>query len=357
VDLAERTRLGRRMDFDTEILVRLYWAEVPIDFLPVEVIYPAGNVSNFRMWWDNLAISWMHTRLFFGMLARLPRILRRRPPLLLGPEPEHHWADQAERGSYWGLRILAAVYRLLGRRACLALMVPVVLYFFATGREQRRASERYLARLHAAGHLPQSPGLALQFRHFMSFAAASLDKLAAWSGSEICAPIASSPAMCRLTGRAPIAQPPGSETRASPCRATSGPSTRIDARMVLTRSYGATGADRPRASTSTRIRSPTVTPTPMLPSSPIMVVTSCRWGTLPIVTGASARSPAARIGSAAFFAPDARISPSRRAPPVICSLSRIASFQPALRADHSAGVGVSSDSAWISPPTAEPSAR
>ncbi len=115
------------MDFDIEILVRLYWAAVPIGFLPVEVVYPAGNVSNFRMLGDNIAISWMHTRLFFGMLARLPRVLRRRPQLELGPEHEHHWADQAERGSYWGLRILAAVYRLLGRRACLAMMVPVVL--------------------------------------------------------------------------------------------------------------------------------------------------------------------------------------------------------------------------------------
>jgi predicted LPLAT superfamily acyltransferase len=63
------------------------------------------------------------------------------------------------------------------------MMVPVVLYFFATGGEQRRASARYLGRLHEAGHLAQRPGLALQFRHFMSFAAASLDKLVAWSGN------------------------------------------------------------------------------------------------------------------------------------------------------------------------------
>ena len=181
--LAEQHPIGQRMDFDIDILVRLYWAAVPIGFLPVKVVYPQDNVSNFRMLWDNLAISWMHTRLFFGMLARLPRLLRRRPPLQLGPPGDRHWADQAERGSYWGLRILAAVYRCLGRRACLAMMVPVVLYFFVTGREQRRASARYLERLHEAGHLARRPGLALQFRHFMSFAAASLDKLAAWSGN------------------------------------------------------------------------------------------------------------------------------------------------------------------------------
>ena len=44
------------------------------------------------------------------------------------------------------------------------------------------------------------------------------------------------PSMCRLTGREPMAQPPGSDTLASPKRATSGPSTRMEARMVLTRS-------------------------------------------------------------------------------------------------------------------------
>ncbi len=42
--------------------------------------------------------------------------------------------------------------------------------------------------------------------------------------------------MCWSTGRSPIAQPPGSDTRASPPRATSGPSTRIEARIVLTSS-------------------------------------------------------------------------------------------------------------------------
>ena len=42
--------------------------------------------------------------------------------------------------------------------------------------------------------------------------------------------------MCRSTGRAPIAQPPGSDTRASPSRATSGPSTSTEARILRTMS-------------------------------------------------------------------------------------------------------------------------
>src|SRR5690606_9522008 len=77
----------------------------------------------------------------------------------------------------------------------------------------------------------------------------------------------------------------------------------------------------PRGSPSTRWRSASVTFTPMPPSSWIIVVTSCRCGTLPTDTGSSASRVAARMGKAAFFAPEMRTSPSRRLPPVICSLS------------------------------------
>ncbi|MCH8686369.1 glycosyltransferase family 2 protein [Pedomonas mirosovicensis] len=62
--------LGRRMDFDVEILVRLHWAGVAIRSLPTVVIYPEGGVSNFRMLADNGRISWMHTRLILGMVGR-----------------------------------------------------------------------------------------------------------------------------------------------------------------------------------------------------------------------------------------------------------------------------------------------
>ena len=66
-----------RMEFDTEILVRLDWAGVPIRNLPISVHYPPGGVSHFQLWRDNARISWMHTRLFFGMLRRLPGLLAR----------------------------------------------------------------------------------------------------------------------------------------------------------------------------------------------------------------------------------------------------------------------------------------
>jgi glycosyltransferase involved in cell wall biosynthesis len=75
--LAARQKIGARMNFDTDILVRLYWDGVPVVNLPTQVAYPADGVSHFRVWRDNVLITRMHTTLFFGMLLRLPRLLCR----------------------------------------------------------------------------------------------------------------------------------------------------------------------------------------------------------------------------------------------------------------------------------------
>ena len=76
--LAASRRIGSRMNFDTDILVRLYWSGLEVVNLPTRVSYPADGVSHFRVWRDNVQISWMHTKLFFGMLPRIPRLLARK---------------------------------------------------------------------------------------------------------------------------------------------------------------------------------------------------------------------------------------------------------------------------------------
>ncbi|NCT82764.1 MAG: glycosyltransferase family 2 protein [Comamonadaceae bacterium] len=70
--------IGRRMDFDIEIAVRLVWAGVKLVNQPTRVRYPEDGVSHFRALRDNLLISAMHTRLFFGMLWRAPLLLWRK---------------------------------------------------------------------------------------------------------------------------------------------------------------------------------------------------------------------------------------------------------------------------------------
>lgn len=76
--IMQHTRIGKRMDFDTDILVRLYWAQVPILFIPTRVTYPAHGISHFRMWRDNVRLTQLHFRLFFGMLRQIPQLVRRK---------------------------------------------------------------------------------------------------------------------------------------------------------------------------------------------------------------------------------------------------------------------------------------
>lgn len=75
VALFDQIQLGKRMDFDIEVMVRLYWEGVQPVFIPTKVIYPQGGRSHFHVLNDNWLISKMHTRLFFGMLVRLPKLL------------------------------------------------------------------------------------------------------------------------------------------------------------------------------------------------------------------------------------------------------------------------------------------
>ncbi len=67
-------KLSKRMGFDIDVLVRLYWQGVPICYIETKVNYPVQNHSNFKMLRDNLAISGLHTKLFFLMFYYMPRL-------------------------------------------------------------------------------------------------------------------------------------------------------------------------------------------------------------------------------------------------------------------------------------------
>jgi glycosyltransferase involved in cell wall biosynthesis len=70
-------RVGTRMEFDCEVLVRLHWQGVPVVNVRTPITYPPDGRSHFRPWCDNARISVMHARLFCGMLRRLPQLLAR----------------------------------------------------------------------------------------------------------------------------------------------------------------------------------------------------------------------------------------------------------------------------------------
>lgn len=73
--LIDNHYIGERMDFDIEIIVKSYWQDINIIELPTRVIYPEEGVSHFRVLRDNVRITWLHTRLFFGMLRHLPKLI------------------------------------------------------------------------------------------------------------------------------------------------------------------------------------------------------------------------------------------------------------------------------------------
>ncbi len=176
--LAGGEHIGRGMDFDTEIIVRLFWRGVPVIEHPVSVTYPEGNTSNFNLWHDNLRITKMHTRLFFGMLQRFPHLLSRQK------ESSHHWAWISERGIYAGLLFAAFAARFLGRRGCLIVLAPAIFYFYLTARLQRRASSDFLQRAVLKGaNLTAPTSLRTGLGHFMSFAGRAIDTFIAWSKS------------------------------------------------------------------------------------------------------------------------------------------------------------------------------
>jgi glycosyltransferase involved in cell wall biosynthesis len=78
IRLADEEHIGARMEFDVEIIVRLYWRQLALRWIPTRVTYPLDGVSHFRLLRDNARMVALQTRLVLGMLLRLPRLLRRK---------------------------------------------------------------------------------------------------------------------------------------------------------------------------------------------------------------------------------------------------------------------------------------
>ncbi|NVN84162.1 glycosyltransferase [Vibrio sp. Scap24] len=189
--------VGSRMDFDIEILVRLYWEGCDIDFVETRVIYPENGISHFDALWDNVKISWMHTRLFFGMLPRAPKLIARHfksdsadnnQSLSTDSEPQAseqpHWSRTQERGTVLGIKLLLTIYTLLGRGVFNLILRGVMRYYHLTGKRARNASEQYLFQLKAYAEQQniELPTELTSYNHLLSFGHTMLDKLAAWKG-------------------------------------------------------------------------------------------------------------------------------------------------------------------------------
>jgi glycosyltransferase involved in cell wall biosynthesis len=88
LEVVDQDGVGRRMDFDVELLVKLSWRGHRMLWLDTKVRYPADGLSHFRMLLDNLLLARMHVRLVGGMIWRAPRIVARRVGRAMKP-PTH----------------------------------------------------------------------------------------------------------------------------------------------------------------------------------------------------------------------------------------------------------------------------
>ncbi len=199
-DSLTQSRLsGHYMDYDTEVMVRLYWQGHPVRFVPVKVIYPQDGHSNFRLFQDNVKISLMHTRLVATGLWRLltspfkrtaqgAAAAQQLPSVATAAQQQGaagaHWAQEPERLGLWGMRIMIWVYKLLGMWAFTLLLYPVIAVFYCTAKSQRAASAQFLSlvrkRRRALGMTDfRDPSV---FKHFYNFGLTLLDKVASWQG-------------------------------------------------------------------------------------------------------------------------------------------------------------------------------
>lgn len=181
LEITKSKHIGLRMDFDTEIMVRMHWQGTPVLMVPVNVHYPVGNLSNFNLWADNLRITKMHFKLVLEMVFNFKQIYAQKPKYhQTGLQSANTWNHLEEQGSYLALKIVNAFYRLFGRNICLMLGLPVVLYYYWRAKEQRQASQEYLYKIFTLQSQSKKHLIWHGFKHFMHFYAMVLDKIAVW---------------------------------------------------------------------------------------------------------------------------------------------------------------------------------
>ncbi len=183
LNIVDNYKVGKRMDFDTDIMVRLYWSGCNVHNVPTRVQYLVGGLSNFRMFRDNVLISWMHTRLVLGMLRRFPQLIKRN--IQASPEVSRHWSQQKEKGSYIGIRFLFGVYRWFGRGLFTVFLHPVVFFFYIFSPDKRTASREYLERLRRFTEDNKPVRWYHSYAHFIAFGHCVLDKLSAWMDRDL----------------------------------------------------------------------------------------------------------------------------------------------------------------------------
>lgn len=98
------------------------------------------------------------------------------------------WSNIGEVGFVWGMRFLFFLYRYIGTWALTAVLQPVVFYYFITHKIARQSSKEFLQRVHSATGLEEPSWLDV-YRHLLTFAQSTIDKLGVWADSSIFEPV------------------------------------------------------------------------------------------------------------------------------------------------------------------------
>lgn len=170
--------IDARMGYDADILVHLLWKGTALVNMGVHVRYPEDGISNFRMLRDNVRISFTFTRLFAGMLVRLPVLVARKCRKNNGT----HWSRKKELAhSDIPMLLLIFLVRILPFPLLSCIVALVGLFYTVFSRQTRIEALRYQRQL-----ISFSKGSSLRhasaYRQITSFALCLTEKVAAWSG-------------------------------------------------------------------------------------------------------------------------------------------------------------------------------
>ena len=150
IELINKRKIGTHMDFDTDIMVKLYWRGVDVISVPTRVRYNQDGSSNFRVFKDNVLISLKH------------------------------WSVQKEKGTYLGLKFISMIYKWFGRGVFSLFLYPTILFFFLFSPDKRQASREYLTVMNKELGIDKKVRWYHIYKHFTTFGYSALDKLAAW---------------------------------------------------------------------------------------------------------------------------------------------------------------------------------
>jgi len=176
VKVIENHFIGNHMDFDTDIMVKLYWSGVKSKFLPVRVVYPEGGESYFRMFDDNVLITKMHTRLVFGMIIRFPLLLFKK-------FYTDKWSRVPEKGVVSLIKLTSWIQDTFGERLVHFVLKLISMYYYLFAFNARKGSSDFIRRYNdfCLQNNIKAQRITI-YGHIYSFAKMILDKFSVWKG-------------------------------------------------------------------------------------------------------------------------------------------------------------------------------